>query len=179
MALESEWDTLQQGFLVLATAEYLYQDLQHVKKGHSLRGLYEHAILQIAQMHATLCEPFLSIPAGTASRENKYITAAKSVSATLQCLLTLCQTRIELIHIQSNLFTVGFLTDTVKESMCTLLIVTETTFHSGGTNASNTAVNHESQNTLSSAEPVKSALLQEIKIWKHLSEAIAGIERAE
>ena len=178
MALESEWDTLQHGFLVLATAEHLYQDVQQVKRGHSLRGLYEYVILQLAQVHSTLCEPFLSIPAATASRENKYITAAKSVSTTLQTLLTLCQTRIQLIDILSNLFTVGFLMDTVKESMFSLLAATETTFQTASTTG-NTGINHQPQTTASSADPVKDALLRELKIWKHLMEAVSGIERSK
>ena len=103
MALEGEWDSLSHGFLVLCTAEYLYQDLQQLKRGHSLRGLYEYVLLQLAQVHATLCVPFLSIPTtATASRENKYIAAARSVAQTLQCLLTLCQARIQLIDVQSS-----------------------------------------------------------------------------
>ena len=180
VALESEWDTLQHGFLVLATAEYLYQDVQQVKRGHSLRGLYEYVIVQLEQVHATLCESFLSIPAATASRENKYITAAKSVSTTLQCLLTLCEVRIQLIDVQSNLFTVGFLDDTVKESMITLLAVTETTFQAGS--ATSTVPNagiDQPQSTATGVDPVKNALLQELKVWKHLLEAISGIERCE
>lgn len=194
VALEGEWDTLQHGFLVLAAAEYLYQDVQQVRRGHSLRGLYEYVTSQLEQVHETLCEPFLSIPAATASRGNKYIGAAQSVSATLQGLLNLCQVRIQLIDLQSNLFTVGFLDETVKESMGSLLVVTETTFQAGGgdgvpgnaTPPKHPNTSHTQNHQPPSAEPppttvvpIKNALIQELKVWKHLLEAIAGIERCE
>lgn len=186
MALEGEWDALSQGFLVLCAAEYLYQDMQQLKRGHSLRGLYEYVLIELAQIHTTLCEPFLSIPTATASRENKYISAARSVAQTLQCLLTLCQARIQLIDIQSNLFTVGNL-DEVKEAMSTLLAVTSTSLqvaqsanisddHVGTTT---TTASTTTTTTSTAANPVKEGLIQELKLWKHLLEACVGLERCE
>lgn len=171
MALESEWETLQHGFLVLATVEYLYQDVQQLKRSHSLRGLYEYIIVQLEQVHATLCEPFLSIPAASASRENKYIAAAGSVAQTLQVLLTLCQVRIQLIDLQSNLFTVGDLVE-VKEAMSTLLVVTEASCQAVSTTA-------ESPQPSTAADPVRDALLHELKVWKFLLEASSSLERSE
>ena len=176
MALEGEWDSLLHGFLVLSTAEYLYQDLQQLKRGHSLRGLYEYVLLQLEQVHATLCEPFLSIPTdAAASRENKYIAAARSVAQTLQSLLTLCQVRVQLIDLQSNLFTVGNLEE-VKDSFCTLLAVTIASTQSA------TSTNDDPASELPSpmaADPVKGSLIQELKIWRYLLEACVGLERCE
>ena len=179
LALESEWDALQHGFLVLATAEYLYQDMQQLKRGHSLRGLYDYVQTQFVQIRATLCEPFLSIPRGTALRENKYISAARSVARTLQTFLTLCQVRMQLIDLQSNLFTVGDLSE-VKDSIGNLLTATEASFQDM---AANSGVEEEGDNeepsTAAAADPVRDALIQELKTWKYLLESCAGLERCQ
>ena len=192
LALESEWDDLQHGFLVLATAEYLYQDImQQLKRPQSLRGLYEYVLTQLMRLHATLCEPFLTVVAATQTAQattadapptprQRHTHAARSVGKTLQNFVMLCQVRLQLIDLQSNLFTVGDL-DTVLDSLRTLLAVTESSLASVGSDE--TAADSTTSTTTTgagiSADPVMKALVQELHLWKYTVHACWALERCE
>jgi hypothetical protein len=167
LALEAEWDDLQRGFLILAAAEFLYATGDQIRHARSLRGLYEYVTGHLTQLvHATLCEPFLG-SSSTNTHNNKYVRAAQLVARTLQSLLTLAQVRIQLMELQSNLFTVGLVDPQVLEAVTVLCRVTETSL----------ATSDETEAPAGAA--VEEALLQELKVWKHLLAASCGLERCE
>jgi hypothetical protein len=183
--LEQEWDGMQDGFLVLATAEYLYQDVMfQLKRPQSLRSLYTYALQQIMQVHATLCEPILA--SALVVPRDDHLRAARVVGRTLQCLLTLCQVRLQLIDLQSNLFTVGEL-DIVLEAFKSILMVTEHSLVGNAATSSSDAVGGTTTDTpitdidetASSVDPVAQSLLQELRIWKDLVHASYALERCE
>lgn len=187
VALEHEWESIQDGFLVLAAAEYLYQAVMHqVKRPQTLRNLYTYAMQQIIQVHATLCEPILA-SAVVPTPDNHHVRAARNVGRTLQCLVTLAQVRLQLIDLQSNLFTVGEL-DIVLEDLKSLLMVTELTLvgdtaaaaggGAGTGTTSNTRTNGDND-MASSSNPVAQALLQELRTWTNLVRASWALERCE
>ena len=174
MELEREWENLQHGFVVLATAEYLYQNvMQHIRRPQSMRGLYVYVTEQLEYVHRVLCQPYLGIPADSASRHNKNTVEARSVARTLQVFLTLCQARIQLIDLQLNLFTVGDLEE-IKGAMETLLAVTEASFL-----AASPAGGEPQQPQCTAADPVRDALLQELRVWKYFLQACSSLERCE
>jgi hypothetical protein len=134
------------------------------------------------QVHATLCEPFLgaapppaarasSSSTNTTTRNNKYVHAAQAVARMLQSLLTLAQVRIQLMELQSNLFTVGLVDPHVLQAVTVLCRVTETSLA--------TTTGDEIEQVPAGGAAVEQALLQELKIWKYLLAASCGLERCE
>jgi hypothetical protein len=117
--LENEWEKYLAPLILLAGAEALFSEMQHVREKKLVRRmvwLYERVAGDLIVLKESLCDPFLLATSNeataelrnensTASPNQHEIIAASSIATSLLGLVAVTKVRCQMIQIQSNFFT--------------------------------------------------------------------------
>lgn len=171
-ALEQELEEFQRPFFLFAAAEVMYADLRHLEiafplstdyqkhsKPASLCSIYRLVQTELMEIRRKLCVPFL-VENPNPSNENKYSSAASSLSKTLISFVDMCHSRAILIDAQYSMFAkTAQLYDDMRELVDREII---------------TFANHVTSHAF---RPIQLSFDLELQAWKRLLAAAWSLDR--
>lgn len=160
LALEGEWEQYIGPLLCWAGAEVLYHDMVWVADddrnlaARNLIGLYQRIITDLVLVQQFLCDPFLN--SITSISSTSYQGAARSLSASMSGIATVCTIRIQFLDWLSS----SFFSTAESEDENTLVEVLEPL----------------NVTDLGAARVWKERLHDEYRVWQHVSAARTALE---